>query len=277
MSRLDPFGLTPLGLGRLESKVAVVTGGAMGNGWGISKVFCREGAQVVMLDVSDRVFEAARNFVGQGYKASAHQVDITDYDGVKRVVDERAGTFGRIDILVNNAGIAKLIPFLEMTDEVRDLHFNVNINGAWNCTKAVLPFMVEKNYGRIVNISSVTGPIVADTGETAYAITKSALWGFTKALAMEVVRNNITVNAICPGMIDTPMVRNGVAEFMPDDPQAVIDILASGIPMKRLGSPVDVGELAAFLASDAAGYITGQPFVIDGGSTLPESALSVAE
>jgi NAD(P)-dependent dehydrogenase (short-subunit alcohol dehydrogenase family) len=264
-------------MGRLDDRVAVVTGGAMGNGWGISKVFGREGAHVIMLDVSDKVFEAAKDFEGQGYKASAHKVDITDYEGVKKVVDEAAKKFGKIDILVNNAGIAKLIPFLEMSDEIRDLHFNVNINGAWNCTKAVLPFMVDKNYGRIINISSVTGPIVADTGETAYAITKSALWGFTKALAMEVVRNNITVNAICPGMIDTPMVRNGVAEYMPDDPQAIIDILASGIPMKKLGTPEDIGEMAAFLASDAASYITGQPFVVDGGSTLPESALSVME
>lgn len=260
-------------MGRLENRVAVVTGAAMGNGWGISKVFGREGAHVAMLDVSDKVFEAAKEFEGQGYSASAHKVDVTDFDGVKKAVDEVAKKLGKIDILVNNAGIAKFIPFLEMTDEIRDLHFNVNINGAWNCTKAVLPFMVEKNYGKIVNISSVTGPIVADTGETAYAITKSALWGFTKALAMEVVGNNITVNAICPGMIDTPMVRNGIAEIMPDNPQAIIDVLASGIPMKRLGTPEDIGELAAFLASDAANYITGQPFVIDGGSTLPETHL----
>ena len=261
-------------MGRLDGKVAVVTGAAMGNGRGISKVFGREGAHVAMLDVDEKVFEAAKEFEGQGYSVSAHQADVTDFDGVKKVVDEVAGRHAKIDILVNNAGIAKLVPFLEMTDEVRDLHFNVNINGAWNCTKAVLPYMVEKNYGRIVNISSVTGPLVADVGESAYAITKAALWGFTKALAMEVVGNNINVNAICPGMIDTPMVRSGVEAIMPDDPQAIIDALASGIPMKRLGTPEDIGELAAFLASDAAGYITGQPFIIDGGSTLPESNLA---
>ena len=261
-------------MGRLEHKVGVVTGAAMGNGWGITKVFCREGAHVVMLDVNEKVFEAAKDFEGQGYKLSVSRVDVTDFEAVQKAVDEVAGKLGKIDILVNNAGIAKLIPFLEMTDQIRDRHFNVNIVGAWNCTKAVLPFMVEKNYGRIVNLSSVTGPLVADVGETAYAITKAGLWGFTKALAMEVVGNNITVNMICPGMIDTPMVRNGVAELMPDDPQAIIDVLAAGIPMKRLGTPEDIGELAAFLASDAASYITGQPFVIDGGSTLPETHLS---
>jgi NAD(P)-dependent dehydrogenase (short-subunit alcohol dehydrogenase family) len=264
-------------MGMLDSKVAVVSGAAMGNGWGITKVFGREGAHVAMLDVSDELFEAAKGFAGQGYAVSPYKVDITEFDGVKKVVDEVAKKLGKIDILVNNAGIAKLIPFLEMTDEIRDLHFDVNINGAWNCTKAVLPFMVDKNYGRIVNISSVTGPIVADMGETAYAITKSALWGFTKALAMEVVGNNVTVNAICPGMIDTPMVRKGVAEIMPDNPQVIIDALASGIPMKKMGTPEDIGELAAFLASDRASYITGQPFVIDGGSTLPESRLGGME
>lgn len=261
-------------MGMLENKVAVVSGAAMGNGWGIAKVFSREGAHVGMLDVSDEVFEAAKAFGSQGLGVTAYKTDVTDCDAVKEAVDDLARQKGKIDILVNNAGIAKLVPFLEMTDEIRDLHFDVNINGAWNCTKAVLPFMVEKNYGRIVNISSVTGPIVADMGETAYAITKAALWGFTKALAMEVVGNNITVNAICPGMIDTPMVRKGVAEIMPDNPQAIIDALASGIPMKKMGVPEDVGELAAFLASDRASYITGQPFVIDGGSTLPESRLA---
>ena len=264
-------------MGMLDNKVAVVSGAAMGNGWGIAKVFGREGAHVAMLDVSDEVFEAAKAFEGEGLRVSAYKVDVTDFGAVKEAVDDLAKQQGKIDILVNNAGIAKLIPFLEMTDEIRDLHFDVNINGAWNCTKAVLPFMVEKNYGKIVNISSVTGPIVADTGETAYAITKAALWGFTKALAMEVVGNNINVNAICPGMIDTPMVRKAVAEIMPDDPQVIIDAMASGIPMKKMGTPEDIGELAAFLASDRASYITGQPFVIDGGSTLPESALSVME
>ncbi len=261
-------------MGRLEDKVAVVTGAAMGNGWGISKVFAREGAHVVMLDVNEKVFESAEGLKGHGTSGSAYKLDVSDFESVKKAVEEVAGKLGKIDILVNNAGIAKLIPFLEMTDEIRDRHFNVNLIGAWNCTKAVLPFMVEKNYGRIVNLSSVTGPLVADAGVTAYAITKAGLWGFTKALAMEVVGNHITVNMICPGMIDTPMVRNGVAEIMPEDPQAIIDLLAAGIPMKRLGTPEDIGELAAFLASDAASYITGQPFVIDGGSTLPETHLS---
>jgi len=262
-------------MGRLDEKIAIVTGAAVGNGWGITTVFGREGAHVAMLDIQEAVFESARKLEGQGYRVSAYKTDVSDFQAVKKAVEEIANTLGRIDILVNNAGVAKLIPFLEMSDEVRDRHFSVNINGTWNCTKAVLPYMVKKKYGKIVNLSSVTGPLVADVGETAYAITKAGIWGFTKALAMEFVGNNINVNMICPGMVDTPMLRGAAAELMPENPQAAVDAIAGGIPMKRLATPEEIGQLAAFLASDEAAYITGQPFVIDGGSTLPESPLSV--
>ncbi len=263
-------------MGRLDGKIAVVTGAAMGNGLGITRVFCREGASVAMLDVQEKVFESARGLEGEGRSVLPLRVDIRDFAAVKEAVEAVAKEFERIDILVNNAGVARLVPFLEMSDEVRDLHFDVNIKGTWNCTKAVLPKMIERSYGKIVNLSSVTGPLVADTGETAYAVTKAGIWGFTKALAMEVVAHKINVNMICPGMVDTPMVRSAAAEVMPDDPQVVVDMIASGIPMKRLANPEEIGELAAFLASDAAGYITGQSFIIDGGSTLPESPLAVS-
>ncbi|MBW2369798.1 MAG: SDR family oxidoreductase UcpA [Deltaproteobacteria bacterium] len=254
-------------MGRLENKVAIVTGAAMGNGWGIAKIFAQEGAQVVMLDINDKVFESAKEL-----DATAFKVDIRNYSAVKKAVDETAQKFGKIDILVNNAGVAKLEPFLDMSDETRDFHFGVNINGAWNCTKAAMPYMVEKNYGKIVNLSSVTGTMVADAGESAYATTKAAIWGFTKALAIEFVGNNVNVNMICPGMIRTPMLENAAANIAPDNPEVVIDAIASTVPMKRLGKPEEIGQLAAFLASDEAAYITGQPFVIDGGSTLPETA-----
>ena len=178
---------------------------------------------------------------------------------------------GKIDILVNNAGIAKLQPFVKMSDEVRDNHFDINIKGTWNITQAVVPHMVKNNYGRIVNLSSVTGPLVADTGEVAYATTKAALLGFTKSLAIELVKNNITVNAIMPGYIMTPMVEGIAKDSDATNPQSVVDGIASGIPLGRLGTIEELGELAAFLASDESTYITGQGIVIDGGSTLPET------
>jgi len=120
-------------------------------------------------------------------------------------------------------------------------------------------------------MSSVTGPMVSNLGQTAYSATKAALWGFTKALALEMVSYNITVNAICPGMIHTPMVEEGARMFSPDDPAPIIDMIAGSIPMGRLGNILEIGELASFLASDESSYITGTQIVIDGGSTLPET------
>ena len=158
-----------------------------------------------------------------------------------------------------------------MDDELRDYHFDINIIGTWNVTKAVLPNMIKNNYGSIINLSSVTGPMVADSGEVAYATTKAALLGFTKSLAREVVDNNIRVNAIMPGYIRTPMVDNMAKLSNPDNPEEVIDGIAGAIPMKRLGKIEELGELAAFLASSESSYITAQGIVIDGGSTLPET------
>lgn len=264
-------------MGRLNNKIAVVTGAAMGMGFGISKVMAQEGAHVVMIDMNEKVFESAEIISNEGGSTTACKADVTDFTAVQTVIDNAARDNGGIDILVNNAGIARLVPFLEMDDATRDLHFDVNIKGVWNCSKAAFPHMVEVKMGRIINLSSVSGAIVADVGETAYAASKAAVWGFTKALAMEGAGHNICVNMICPGMVDTPMVRNVASEMMPENPQAVVDAIASSIPLKRLCDPMEVGHLATFLASDQAAYLTGQPFVIDGGSTLPESPLSDEE
>jgi hypothetical protein len=262
-------------MGKLNGKVAFVTGAAMGNGEGIAKVFLEHGATVLLVDISEKVFATTKDFQSKGYKAIAYKVDVTKFDEVRKSIDDALNKFGKIDILVNNAGVIKLIKFLEMSDEIRDFHFNVNINGVWNCTKAILPNMIKQKYGRIVVMSSVTGPMVADEGEVAYATSKAAVWGFTKALAREVAKHNINVNAICPGFVLTPMVEQMAHETNPDNPKSVIDRLASGIPLGRLCKIEEIGELAAFLASDESSYITGTQFVIDGGSTLPESAAIV--
>jgi hypothetical protein len=258
-------------MGKLDGRVAVVTGAAMGNGEGIARVMAKYGAHVALWDISDKVFETARTIQSEGYKASPYKVDVRKFDECKAAADDIANKLGKIDILCNNAGVFRLAGFLEMSDEVRDFHFDINIKGVWNCTKAVLPHMIVRKYGRVVIMSSVTGPMVANAGETAYATTKAALWGFTKALALEVVKDNITVNAMCPGMIRTPMVENAARDFSPDDPEPILDMIASTIPMGRLGNILEIGELAAFLASDESSYITGTQIVIDGGSTLPET------
>jgi len=255
-------------MGKLDGKVAIVTGGAMGNGFGAALALVKNGATVVLVDISDHVFEAAKSL---GNHAVGYKMDVSDFNDVNRVFKNIAEKFGKIDILINNAGVAVIMPFLEMSDEIRDKHFNINIIGVWNCTKAALPYMLKANYGKIVNLSSVTGTMVADVGETAYAITKGGIWAFTKALAMEVAKNNITVNSVCPGYILTPMVQNVAAAVCPENPQSVIDEIAQPIPMGRLGAIEELGDLVSFLASDESRYITGTQVVIDGGSTLPET------
>ena len=254
---------------KLKDKVCVVTGGAMGNGLGIVKVFLKYGAKVSIIDYDKSVNDVVINLKNDGYNVIGFCADIRDKVSVDEAIKKTKEVFGNIDVLVNNAGVAKLETFEEMSDEVRDFHLDINIKGTWNVTKSALTCFNDN--GSIINLSSVTGPMVADVGECADATTKAALIGFTKGLAMELVTRNIRVNAIMPGYIMTPMV-NGIAnDSNSDDPKSVIEGIRIGIPMKRLGSIEELGELAAFLASEESSYITGQGIVIDGGSTLPET------
>ncbi len=256
---------------KLENKVAVVTGGAMGNGKGIVEIFLKYGAEVIILDYSKSLEQTVGEFKNQGYKVSGYEVDISNKELLSDVINKIASQYSKIDVLVNNAGVCRLENFADMSDEIRDFHFNINIKGTWDVTKLLLPLLRQSGHGSIVNLSSVTGPMVADSGEVAYATTKAALLGFTKALSREEVVNNIRVNAILPGYIHTPMVDNMAMLSNRDNPQSVIDGIASAIPMKRLGTIQELGELAAFLASEESSYITGAGIVIDGGSTLPET------
>ena len=259
-------------MGKLDNKIAFVTGSSMGIGEGIARTMAEEGATVVLAARSTAKTQAiADELSDKGLRAMAVSVDVTDPSSLKAAVDKTIAAFGRIDILVNNAGVCKLSSFLDMTDEDRDFHIDVNIKGVWNTTKAVLPHMVERNYGKIVIMSSVTGPMVADEGETAYALTKSAVFGFSKALARETAKHNINVNAIMPGYVMTPMAKSIAVQSDPENPGSVLDGIAGAVPLGRLATPEEVGHLAVFLASDDASYLTGTQVVIDGGSTLPET------
>ncbi len=202
-------------------------------------------------------------------------MDIRDGEAVRAAAADVESQFGRVDILVNNAGILRVVPFLEMTDEIRDLHLDTNLKGTWNCCQAVLPGMVKRRYGKVVNLSSVTGTQVADPGETAYGLTKAGIWGFTKALAMEFAAARINVNMIYPGVFRTPMIGSLAQGTSPEEIQATADLMAAAIPMGRLGRPDEIGHLVAYLASDEAECVTGQTFFIDGGSTLPETSGAV--
>lgn len=260
-------------MNKLENKVAIITGGAMGNGLGIAKVFLKYGAKIIILDYAKELEDTMSNLQLDFPNSTidGYQVDIREKETINNCVKEVISKYEHIDILVNNAGICRLKTFENLDDELRDLHFDINIKGTWNITKAVVPYMKKNQESSIINLSSVTGPMVADSGEVAYATTKAALVGFTKALAMELVEYNIRVNAILPGYILTPMVEAMSKETNPQSPEKVIEGIANGIPMKRLGKIEELGELAAFLSSQESTYITGQEFVIDGGSTLPET------
>lgn len=258
---------------KLEKKIAVITGGVMGNGLGIAKTFLKHGASIIILDYAKELPEVVEKLQLEykDQKVRGYIVDIRDKEMLSDIALEVKDEFGSIDILVNNAGVCKLETFANMSDEVRDFHMDINIIGTWDVTKCFLPYIKKNSTSSIINLSSVTGPRVADVGEVAYATTKAALIGFTKALAMELVNDNIRVNAILPGYILTPMVEGIGKDSNPDNPNEVIDGIIKGIPMKRMGTIEELGELAAFLASQESSYFTGAEFVIDGGSTLPET------
>ncbi len=256
---------------KLDGKVAIVTGGAMGIGKGIVSVFLKYGASVVILDNSDKLKDTILEF-NQMYPGhiNGFVIDIRKKALLDACFNEIKNTYGHVDIIVNNAGVCKLASFEEMSEDLRDFHFDINIVGTWMVTHTFLPLLKGKG-GVIVNLSSVTGPCVADPGEVAYATSKAAVLGFTKSLAAELAKDNIRVNAIMPGYVNTPMVEGMAKESNGDNPDSVILGIAKAIPMGRLADPKEIGELAAFLASSESSYITGQGIIIDGGSTLPET------
>lgn len=252
---------------KLDNRVAVITGGYKGIGRGIVNVFVKYGAKVVVLDYDDQVTDMNSENV------LAYKVDIRNISEIENAISDAYNKLGKIDILVNNAGVCNLVPFETMSDDVKNHHFDININGVWNTTKVVLNYLKKEKNSTIVNMSSVTGPSVADPGEVAYATTKSAVLGFTKGLAAELASDGIRVNAIMPGYVRTPLVEKMAMDSEPSNPESVINGIASAIPLKRLADPSEIGELAAFLASMESSYITGQGIIIDGGSTLPETSV----
>lgn len=180
---------------------------------------------------------------------------------VEKAVNMVVGELGRIDILVNNAGIYPFKSFLEMTEDEWDKVMNVNVKGVFYFTRTVAPIMVRNNYGRIVNVSSIAGTVVGFPGLTHYCASKAAILGFTRALALELARFNITVNAVAPGPVETPGTLKGLTG-------EVLESFKRSIPVGRLGIPADIAEAVAFLTTERAGFITGQLIIVDGGYTI---------
>lgn len=257
---------------KLEGKVAIITGASKGIGEGIARTYAKYGAKLVLAARGNGVLDLAELLTREGYEAVGVQADVSDRKSAEALVEAAVRAFGSLDVVVNNAGVCVLKSFLETDDADRDYQFDINIKGVWNVTRAALPHLIGQGGGAVVIMSSVTGDMVADLGEVAYATSKAALVGFTKSLAIECAQYQIRVNAICPGCIHTPLIDTMAALTDPEDPEGVIRSIESGIPLKRLGTPSEVGELAAFLGSNESSYLTGAQFVIDGGSTLPETS-----
>jgi 2-hydroxycyclohexanecarboxyl-CoA dehydrogenase len=244
----------------LEGKVVVITGAGRGMGASFAERLAAEGARVAVTDVDEKsALATAETLEG----AAGFRLDITDAAEVEARIPEINAALGPIDALVNNAGWDKLGPFLDTDEDLWDRIIDINLRGPIRMTKAVLPQMVERRGGRIVNISSDAGR-VGSTGEAVYSACKAGIIGFGKTIAREMARHNITVNAVCPGPTATPLLESMVGQGN----DKLIDALKRGIPMRRLGEPDDVAGAVAFLISDEAGFITGQTLSVSGGLTM---------
>lgn len=245
----------------LTGKVAVVTGAGRGIGKAIALKLAEEGASLVInyRSSENEAKELALEIVGKGGIAETVQGDVSYLEDAEKVMKFATEKFGRLDILVNNAGITKDTLLLRMKEEDFDKVLQVNLKGVFNCTKHASSIMLKQKSGRIINISSVIG-LIGNAGQANYAAAKAGIIGFTKSIAKEIGARGITVNAIAPGFIATDMT-----EILSDK---VKEKLLESVPLRKLGSPEDVANLAAFLASEDASYITGQVINVDGGMVM---------
>jgi len=241
----------------LKDKVAIITGAGQGIGRGIALKLAEKGANVVVSDINvETATQTAKEVETWGRRTMAVKADVSKRDEVAEIVAATLEAFGKLDILVNNAGIARSATLTKLTDEAWDEVLAVNLKGIFHTTQAVAAHMIEARYGKIVNISSIYGR-TGTIGDSNYAASKAGIIGFTKSTARELARYNINVNAILPGMVDTPLLRG-----IPDE---YLQPMVKEIPLRRLGTPEDIGNAAAFLASDEASYITGAAIDVTGG------------
>ncbi len=244
-------------MGTLEGRVALVTGGAQGIGRAIALGLAREGADVAVSDVNQAgAEEAAEEVAGEGVRTWAVAGDVSSFASAARIVENVQSEGGKLDVLVNNAGITRDGLLMRMKEEDWDSVLAINLKGAFNFCRAAVPGMVKQRWGRVVNMSSVVG-VMGNAGQVNYSASKAGLLGLTKSLAREVASRNVTVNAVAPGFIATAMT-----DALPEK---VRTALLDQIPAGRLGEVADVVAAALFLASPAAGYVTGQVLHVNGG------------
>tara|TARA_Y100000590_G_scaffold139933_2_gene160427 strand:+ start:11041 stop:11784 length:744 start_codon:yes stop_codon:yes gene_type:complete len=245
----------------IHNKVALITGGSRGIGRAVAVRLARDGVKLAINYKSDR--ESADLVVGiankMGVEALAVQADVSDSSQVDIMVDQIIGTLGNVDILVNNAGIIHDSLLMRMSEDVWDEVLNTNLKGSYNCTKAVLRYMVRQRWGRVINVVSVVG-IEGNPGQSNYAASKAGVIAFSRSIAKEVASRNITVNSVAPGYISTEIVADLNPEFK--------ELILSRIPQNKFGTVEDVSNMVGYLASEEANYITGEVIRVDGGIEL---------
>ncbi|MDZ5472588.1 3-hydroxybutyrate dehydrogenase [Bacillus sp. 31A1R] len=256
----------------VENKVVLITGAAQGIGYEIGKRFASQKAKVVLTDIQeDLVVEAAEKIKQEGYNALGLKCDVTSEEDMKQVISEAVNHYGTLDILINNAGLQHVSYIEDFPTEKFEFMLKVMLTAPFVAIKHVLPIMKEQRAGRIINMASING-LVGFAGKAAYNSAKHGVIGLTKVAALESAPFGITVNAICPGYVDTPLVRNQLADLsktrnVPLE-KVLEEVIYPLVPQKRLLTVEEIADYAIFLASDAAKGVTGQAVVIDGGYTI---------
>ena len=240
------------------TKIAIVTGGAQGIGRAIAERLAADGATVVVTDINEAGAKEAADAIG----GLGVRTDVTSKESVAAMVEQVHGRFGQIDVLVNNAGWDKVGPFVDSDPDDWDRVIQINLYGVLNTCHAVLPIMAAQGHGTVINLASDAGR-VGSSGEAVYAAAKGGVIAFTKTIARELARKQVTANCVCPGPTDTPLL----ASISEDNPN-LRESLARAIPLRRIGRPDDLAGVVAFLASADAAYMTGQTLSVSGGLTM---------